>query len=94
VDTAIQFAGYRAGVRVLRAALHNRGGGDTEGASTLTMQYVKQVRYYQASTDWNRRSVVKVKWQLHRHADACAQGTSHRARGWSGQDRAPSACSP
>src|SRR6185437_8443706 len=32
---------------LLRAALHNgSGSGDTQGGSTLTMQYVKQVRCY------------------------------------------------
>jgi len=44
---------------VLRAALHNGGGGDTQGASTLTMQYVKQVRYYQASTEAEREAAIR-----------------------------------
>jgi len=41
-----------------RAALHDASGGDTQGGSTLTMQYVKQVRYYRASTDAQRQAAV------------------------------------
>lgn len=44
---------------LLRAALHDLvGGGDTQGGSTLTMQYVKQVRLYQASTPAQRQAAV------------------------------------
>jgi membrane peptidoglycan carboxypeptidase len=32
--------------------------GDTQGASTLTEQYVKQVRYYQATTDLERAAAI------------------------------------
>lgn len=35
---------------LMRGAV-NTTGGDTQGGSTLTMQYVKQVRYYQANDD-------------------------------------------
>jgi membrane peptidoglycan carboxypeptidase len=35
---------------LIRSAI-STGSGDTQGGSTLTMQYVKQVRYYQAGTD-------------------------------------------
>ena len=45
---------------LIRAAIANSsGGGDTQGGSTLTMQYVKQVRYYQASTDAERQSAIQ-----------------------------------
>lgn len=50
---------------IARAALHNGGGGgDTQGGSTLTMQYVKQVRYYQATTAAQRESAINQ--DLHR----------------------------
>ena len=42
---------------LLRSAVSSSGG-DTQGGSTLTMQYVKQVRYYQADTDAQRQSAV------------------------------------
>jgi membrane peptidoglycan carboxypeptidase len=41
-----------------RAALHNSSSGDTQGGSTLTMQYVKQVRYYQAANDAERQRAI------------------------------------
>ena len=45
---------------LIRAALHNgSGSGDTQGGSTLTMQYVKQVRYYQAATDAERQAAIE-----------------------------------
>lgn len=45
---------------LLRAAVHNGSGdGGTQGGSTLTMQYVKQVRYYQASTDAERQAAIQ-----------------------------------
>jgi membrane peptidoglycan carboxypeptidase len=43
---------------LLRAALHDLGGGDTQGGSTLTMQYVKEVRYYQAQTAAQRQAAI------------------------------------
>jgi membrane peptidoglycan carboxypeptidase len=43
---------------LVRAALNDSGGGDTQGGSTLTMQYVKQVRYYQAGTDAERAAAI------------------------------------
>jgi membrane peptidoglycan carboxypeptidase len=42
---------------LLRSAVSSSGG-DTQGGSTLTMQYVKQVRYYQADTDAQRQSAI------------------------------------
>ncbi|HEY3036981.1 MAG TPA: biosynthetic peptidoglycan transglycosylase, partial [Streptosporangiaceae bacterium] len=42
---------------LIRSAV-NSSSGDTQGGSTLTMQYVKQVRYYQADTDAERESAI------------------------------------
>ncbi|HYU66355.1 MAG TPA: transglycosylase domain-containing protein, partial [Jatrophihabitantaceae bacterium] len=42
---------------LIRSAV-NSSGGDTQGGSTLTMQYVKQVRYYQADTDAEREAAI------------------------------------
>ncbi len=42
---------------LLRGALKTTNG-DTQGASTLTEQYVKQVRYYEASTDAERAAAI------------------------------------
>ncbi len=42
---------------LLRAAL-NESNGATQGASTITQQYVKQVRYYQAKTDAERQAAI------------------------------------
>jgi membrane peptidoglycan carboxypeptidase len=45
---------------LLRAAVSDAsGGGNTQGGSTLTMQYVKQVRYYQARTDAERTAAIE-----------------------------------
>ena len=42
---------------LIRSAV-NSSSGDTQGGSTLTMQYVKQVRYYQADTDAEREAAI------------------------------------
>ncbi|HEV2887036.1 MAG TPA: transglycosylase domain-containing protein [Jatrophihabitans sp.] len=42
---------------LIRGALKTSNG-DTQGASTLTEQYVKQVRYYQANTDAERAAAI------------------------------------
>jgi membrane peptidoglycan carboxypeptidase len=42
---------------LLRGALKTTNG-DTQGASTLTEQYVKQVRYYEAATDAERAAAI------------------------------------
>ncbi len=39
-------------------ALLSESGGSTQGASTLTQQYVKQVRFYQATTDQERADAI------------------------------------
>jgi len=46
---------------IVRAALHNGAddGGGTQGGSTLTMQYVKQLRYYEANTAAQRQAAVQ-----------------------------------
>jgi membrane peptidoglycan carboxypeptidase len=44
---------------LIRAAVNNVRGGGTQGGSTLTMQYVKQLRYYQARTDAERQAAVQ-----------------------------------
>lgn len=41
-----------------RAALHDLSGGDTQGGSTLEMQYVKELRYYRARSDAERQAAV------------------------------------
>ena len=44
---------------LVRAAVSDSsGGGDTQGGSTLTMQYVKQVRYYQAANASQQAAAV------------------------------------
>lgn len=44
---------------LIRAAVSNSdGGGDTQGGSTLTMQYVKQLRYYNANNDAERAAAI------------------------------------
>jgi membrane peptidoglycan carboxypeptidase len=42
---------------LLRSAF-STGSGNTQGGSTLTMQYVKQVRYYQAKTDAEKQAAI------------------------------------
>ncbi|HEY2043069.1 MAG TPA: transglycosylase domain-containing protein [Jatrophihabitans sp.] len=49
---------------IARAAVNNGAGGATQGGSTLTMQYVKQLRYFQATTDAQRQAAVQQ--DLHR----------------------------
>jgi membrane peptidoglycan carboxypeptidase len=43
---------------LLRAVVNESNGGDTQGGSTLTQQYVKQVRFYQATTDAERAAAI------------------------------------
>ncbi|MFN2560715.1 MAG: transglycosylase domain-containing protein [Jatrophihabitans sp.] len=49
---------------LFRSAL-STSGGDTQGGSTLTMQYVKQVRYYQAINDPKKQQAA-IAVNLHR----------------------------
>ena len=40
---------------LIRSAI-STGNGDTQGGSTLTMQYVKQIQYYQAGTNKKKQN--------------------------------------
>jgi membrane peptidoglycan carboxypeptidase len=57
---------------IVRAALADSGGGDTQGGSTLTMQYVKQLRYYQATTDAQRAAAIDQTLQRKVSDAVCA----------------------
>ncbi|MCW2752222.1 MAG: hypothetical protein JWR83_3332, partial [Aeromicrobium sp.] len=57
---------------IVRAALNNVNGGSTQGGSTLTMQYVKQLRYYQATTDAARQAAVAEDLQRKVEDARCA----------------------
>jgi len=61
-----------------RAALHDASGGDTQGGSTLTMQYVKQVRYYQATTDAARQAAIAPTLDRKLRNAKCAIELEHR----------------
>jgi membrane peptidoglycan carboxypeptidase len=57
---------------IARAALANSTSGSTQGGSTLTMQYVKELRYFQATSDAQRQAAVQQDLQR-KFADAqCA----------------------
>ncbi|MDT4979848.1 MAG: hypothetical protein QOG07_1727 [Pseudonocardiales bacterium] len=57
---------------ILRAAVSNGTGGPTEGGSTLSMQYVKQLRYNQATTDAARQAAVAQDLQRKVEDARCA----------------------
>ncbi|MGI8666821.1 MAG: transglycosylase domain-containing protein [Jatrophihabitans sp.] len=60
---------------LVRAALANTdGSGDTQGGSTLTMQYVKQVRYYQATNDAQRQAAIQQDLNRKLQDAQCAIG--------------------
>jgi membrane peptidoglycan carboxypeptidase len=68
---------------LIRSAI-STGSGDTQGGSTLTMQYVKQVRYYQAGDD-KKKQQAAVDVNLHRKMEdaKCAlyiEGTLHESK--------------
>ena len=68
---------------LVRSAI-STSSGDTQGGSTLTMQYVKQVRYYQAGDD-PKKQAAAVAVNLHRKMEdaKCAlyiEGTLHRSK--------------
>ena len=44
---------------IIRAAVSDSSGGTTQGGSTLSMQYVKQVRYFQATTPAAQAAAVE-----------------------------------
>jgi membrane peptidoglycan carboxypeptidase len=58
---------------LVRAAAHDlSNGGRTQGGSTLTMQYVKQVMYYQATTDAQRQAAIAPNLGRKLHNAKCA----------------------
>jgi membrane peptidoglycan carboxypeptidase len=57
---------------IVRAAVSNGTGGPTEGGSTLTEQYVKQLEYYQATTDAARQAAVAENLQRKLEDARCA----------------------
>lgn len=68
---------------LIRSAI-STSSGDTQGGSTLTMQYVKQVRYYQAGDD-PKKQAAAVAVNLHRKMEdaKCAlyiENTLHRSK--------------
>jgi membrane peptidoglycan carboxypeptidase len=68
---------------LIRSAI-STGSGDTQGGSTLTMQYVKQVRYYQAG-DNTKKQQAAIAVNLHRKMEdaKCAlyiEGTLHESK--------------
>ncbi|MDQ6936603.1 MAG: transglycosylase domain-containing protein [Actinomycetota bacterium] len=58
--------------RGLARALVNGSGGQTQGGSTLTQQYVKQVRFYQATTDAERNAATAVNANRKIYEASCA----------------------
>ncbi|MDT4921279.1 MAG: hypothetical protein QOI15_2181 [Pseudonocardiales bacterium] len=68
---------------LIRSAI-STSSGDTQGGSTLTMQYVKQVRYYQAGDD-PKKQAAAIAVNLHRKMEdaKCAlylEETLHRSK--------------
>jgi membrane peptidoglycan carboxypeptidase len=57
---------------IIRAAVNNGTGGSTQGGSTLTEQYVKQLQYYQATTDAARQAAVAENLQRKVEDARCA----------------------
>jgi membrane peptidoglycan carboxypeptidase len=68
---------------LIRSAI-STGSGDTQGGSTLTMQYVKQVRYYQAGDDKKKQeAAVAVNLDRKMEDAKCAlyiEGTLHKSK--------------
>ncbi len=68
---------------LIRSAI-NTSSGDTQGGSTLTMQYVKQIRYYQAG-DNPKKQAEAIAQNLNRKIEdaKCAlyiEGTKHESK--------------
>jgi membrane peptidoglycan carboxypeptidase len=68
---------------LIRSAI-STSSGDTQGGSTLTMQYVKQVRYYQAGDD-PKKQAAAIAVNLHRKMEdaQCAlyiEGALHKSK--------------
>jgi membrane peptidoglycan carboxypeptidase len=68
---------------LIRSAI-STSSGDTQGGSTLTMQYVKQIRYYQAGDNPNKQAQAIVQNLNRKIEDAkCAlyiEGTKHESK--------------
>jgi membrane peptidoglycan carboxypeptidase len=68
---------------LIRSAV-STSGGDTQGGSTLTMQYVKQIRYYQAGDDPKKQADAIAQNLNRKIEDAkCAlyiEGTRHESK--------------
>ena len=69
---------------LIRSAI-NTSGGDTQGGSTLTMQYVKQIRYYQAGDNLKKQQQAIAQNLNRKMEDAqCAlyiENTLHESKG-------------
>jgi membrane peptidoglycan carboxypeptidase len=69
---------------LLRSAV-STGSGDTQGGSTLTMQYVKQERYFQAGDDKaKQQAAIAVNLKRKMEDAKCAlylEGTLHKSKG-------------
>ena len=69
---------------LIRSAV-STSGGDTQGGSTLTMQYVKQMRYYQAGNDLAKQQAAVSQNLSRKIEDAqCAlyiENTEHEPQG-------------
>ncbi|HLY32972.1 MAG TPA: transglycosylase domain-containing protein [Jatrophihabitantaceae bacterium] len=68
---------------LIRSAI-STSGGDTQGGSTLTMQYVKQIRYYQAGSDVAKQQAA-INQNLNRKIEdaKCAiylENTKHESK--------------
>ena len=68
---------------LIRSAI-STSSGDTQGGSTLTMQYVKQIRYYQAG-DNPKKQAAAIAQNLNRKIEdaKCAlyiEGTKHESK--------------
>ena len=71
-------------MRGLLRSLVNSANGDTQGGSTLTMQYVKQIRYYQAGKDVAKQQAA-IQQNLNRKIEdaKCAlyiENTKHESK--------------
>ncbi len=68
---------------LFRSAI-NTSNGDTQGGSTLTMQYVKQVQYYQAGDDKKKQqAAIDVNLERKMEDAKCAlyiEGTLHKSK--------------
>ncbi|HEY2165951.1 MAG TPA: transglycosylase domain-containing protein [Jatrophihabitantaceae bacterium] len=78
------FSHHGVDMRGLLRSLVNSANGDTQGGSTLTMQYVKQIRYYQAGKDVAKQQAA-IQQNLNRKIEdaKCAlyiENTKHESK--------------